>query len=163
MHQAVKNILTWAGQHQVKTSSAVSIMVDAVSKQGDGKEPYQLRVDRAIEYFMRTKKEDWIKYLQDTSKGITHKIRDKSLSDAPGLKMLQSTHKDCEKAWTVLSMGVTKVLAYTPETMSTWEAQYAEWLTVGRTMTVGMTKIEGRFRKPRWKEISPWEINSWET
>jgi hypothetical protein len=152
VNQAVKNILTWAGQHQVKTSSAVSIMIDAVSKQGEGKEPHQLRVDRAIEYFMRTQKGDWIEYLKNTSKGVTHKIRDQTLQDEPGLRMLQPTHKECEKAWTVLSMGVTSVLAYTPETMITWEVQYAEWLTVGRTMTVGMSKIEGKFAKQRKKE-----------
>jgi hypothetical protein len=149
---AAKKALQWIGRHSLKTSSAASIVIDSVNKKDDDCEPFELKVDQATEYFCRTKKKDWKDYLKNTSRGDTKKIRDKTLTGEPGTLMLDQEHEDCETAWAVLMMGVINVMSHTRDTTANWQGTYANWLTVGRVMTVGITEIKGKFQKQKHYE-----------
>jgi hypothetical protein len=149
VNKAGKKALKWIMRHALKTSSAASIVIDSVNKKDEDCESFELKADQAIEYFCRTKKSDWATYLARTSRGETRKIKDKPLEKEPGTQMLNQDHDDCEKAWAILLIGVINVLSHTSDTQANWQQTYANWLTVGRVMTVGITEIKGAF--PRQK------------
>ena len=126
--------------------------IDSVNKKDDECEPFELKVDQAIEYFCRTKKKDWKGYLKNTSRGEPKKIKDKTLTGEPGTLMLDQDHEDCETAWAVLMMGVINVMSHTRDTTANWQGTYANWLTVGRVITVDITEIKGKFQKQKHYE-----------
>jgi hypothetical protein len=101
---------------------------------------------------MRTKKKDWAKYLSTTSRGETKKVRNTTLQGEPGTLMLDQDHEDCERAWAVMVMGVINVLSHTNDTSTKWQQAYANWLTIDRIMTIGITEIKGLFPKQKRHE-----------
>jgi hypothetical protein len=156
---AMKKALNWGKQHGLKVSSSVALVIDGINKKDENCEPFEEKVDTGTEYFMRTKKSDWAKYLRATSIGEVKKIRQTSLKNEPGAAYLHQDHRDCEQAWAILGMGITNILSYTTDKNYKWEQTYANWLTVGRTVTVGLTTITGKFPRQKPNEDTDDLIN----
>ncbi len=145
VNKQIRRLMNLCERHGLKMSSSAAVLIHSVSKKDDDCEAFEQRVDRTIEYFMRSGKQDWLKFLEETAGGTTKKIKDSPLESEPGTLMLQQDHPDCERAWATLLAGVSNTLSYTAESGNSWVKHYANWLSDKRVITIGLVTINGKF------------------